>query len=127
MFRIDEDKTIHITRGDMGYITVTLSTPDGNADRFLKGEVVRLKVYKRKDCMYVELQKDVEVTEDCYEVNIHLTGEDTTIGEVINKPIKHWYEIELNPEVPELRQTIVGYDLDGEKVFYLYPEGSDVQ
>ena len=127
MFRIDEDKTIHITGGDMGYIAVTLSTPEGNADRFLKGEVVRMKIYKRKDCDCVELQKDVAITDDCEEAIIHLTGEDTKIGETINKPTKHWYEIELNPDNAELRQTIIGYDLDGEKVFYLYPEGSDIE
>ena len=45
------------------------------------------------------------------------------IGEVINKPTNYWYEIELNPNTQP--QTIIGYDEDGEKLFVLYPEGSD--
>ena len=53
-----------------------------------------------------------------------MTGEDTKIGQVINKPIDYWYEIELNPEINP--QTVIGYDNDGAKIFKLFPEGADI-
>ena len=90
---------------------------------FQTGDVVRLNVFKAKDCGCVELRKDVVVEEECEAVDIALTTEDTTIGEIINKPTKYWYEVTLNPETIE--QTIIGYDLDGAKEFILYPEANE--
>ena len=123
MFRIDEDKTIHLTRGDIASITVSAES-NGEAYTFKSGDVVRFKVFERKNCDKVILCKTVGVLEDTTEVNVLLEKEDTKIGEVISKPTKYWYEVELNPYTNP--QTIVGYDEDGEKVFTLYPEGSDV-
>ena len=122
MFKIDEDKTIHLTRGDIANITVSANL-DGQPYTFKVGDVVRIKVMKRKDCNVVLLQKDVEVKEETQAVSIFLEKEDTKIGDVINKPTTYWYEVELNPETTP--QTIIGYDEDGEKQFVLYPEGSD--
>ena len=68
-------------------------------------------------------KKVTEVTEETTTVNISLESDDTKIGNLVNKPTKYWYEIELNPDTTP--QTIVGYDLDGEKIFMLYPEGDD--
>ena len=56
-------------------------------------------------------------------VRIRLRREDTKIGDIIHKPVKYWYEVELNPDTEP--QTIVGYDDDGPKIFTLYPEGAD--
>ena len=58
-------------------------------------------------------------------VTINLTKEDTKIAEIINKPVDYWYEIEMNPDTEP--QTIIGYDEDGEKIFRLYPEGSELK
>ena len=124
MFKISEDKTIHLTRGDVANITVSASTSDG-AYTFKVGDVVRLKVFKRKDCSIVMLQKDIEVTEETQAVDIFLNSEDTKFGELISKPKNYWYEVELNPNT--MPQTIIGYDEEGEKLFVLYPEGSDVE
>ena len=123
MFTISQDKTISITRGDVANIAVTSNYSDGSPYTFLKGDVVRFKVFKKKDCSSVVLTKIVEVSEETQSVIVRLDKADTKIGEVINKPVDYWYEVELNPETEP--QTIVGYDDKGEKIFRLYPEGSD--
>ncbi len=120
MFVINEDLTINITRGDTALLSVSASVGE-TAYEYKIGDVVRLKVFAKKDCSDVVLKKDVVVTEATDAVEINLTKEDTTIGEVISKPTDYWYEIELNPDTQP--QTIVGYDENGAKVFKLYPEG----
>lgn len=123
MFKINEDKSIYLTRGDIANITVSATTSEGELYTFQKGDVVRFKVFKRRDCGCVEIQKDTVVEAEATQVDIYLSKEDTKIGEVISKPTNYWYEIELNPNTQP--QTIVGYDEEGEKLFVLYPEGSD--
>lgn len=122
MFVISDDMTINITRGDAAVFTVGANAGE-SAYRFQAGDIVRFKVFTRKDCADVVLQKDVEVSEECTIVGIDLTSEDTTIGEVISKPVDYWYDVKLNPETRP--QTIIGYDENGAKVFKLYPEGGE--
>jgi hypothetical protein len=123
MFKINEDKSIYLTRGDIADIKVSATKPDGEQYTFLVGDVVRFKVFKRRDCGCVEIQKDTVVTEETQEVTIYLEKKDTKIGEIISKPTNYWYEVELNPDTAP--QTIIGYDEDGEKIFRLFPEGSE--
>lgn len=123
MFKINEDKSIYLTRGDIADIKVSATKPDGEQYTFLVGDVVRFKVFKRRDCGCVEIQKDTVVTEETQEVIIYLEKKDTKIGEIISKPTNYWYEVELNPDTAP--QTIIGYDEDGEKIFRLFPEGSE--
>lgn len=125
MFKINNDKSIYLTRGDIANIYISASLQDGTPYTFQEGDVVRFKVYKRRDCGCVELQKDVEATAGTVETIVFLSGEETKIGEVISKPTNYWYEVELNPETNP--QTIIGYDEDGEKIFRLYPEGSELR
>lgn len=123
MFIINKNtKQINLTRGNIASIDIS-AILDGEEYTFKPGDVVRFKVFKARKCDDVELQKDVIIAEESKKVNISLTGSETKIGELINKPTKYWYEIELNPDTNP--QTIVGYDLEGEKVFMLYPEGDD--
>jgi hypothetical protein len=124
MFYVNDDGTILCTRGDVGEINVQ-ATSNGEAYTFLAGCVVRLKVFAKKDCENVVLQKDMTVKEDTTQVSILLERKDTKIGDVISKPVDYWYEVELNPNTRP--QTIVGYDEDGAKVFKLFPEGKDVE
>ena len=122
MFAINEDKSIYVTRGDT--VTISLSALNGTDPYlFAVGDLVRMKVFQKKACHCVALQKDVRVTEETDTVEIALTGEDTKIGDIISKPTDYWYEIELNPDIQP--QTILGYDEDGGKVFRLYPEGGE--
>ncbi len=120
MFFIDDELTIHITRGDAAVLSISASVGE-TAYEFKAGDMVRLKVFAKKNCADVVLNKDVKITEPISAVEIVLDKEDTKIGEVISKPVDYWYEVELNSETHP--QTIVGYDDNGAKVFKLYPEG----
>jgi hypothetical protein len=123
MFVITKDKSIYLTRGDVALIVVSAQGSNGVQHTFVAGDVVRLKVFERKGCDCVVIQKDVVVEAETTEVTIYLEKDDTKIGEIIHKPKDYWYEIELNPDTAP--QTIVGYDDDGAKVFRLYPEGGE--
>lgn len=135
MYKVNEDLSIYITRGDAANFTFTAIANDGNDDtgsgdeenryQFRAGDTVRFKVFEKKDCANVVLCKDYFVNEPTYEVDIQLSGNDTKFGEEISKPKDYWYEIELNPE--SVPQTVVGYDEDGPKVLRLYPEGGDME
>lgn len=125
MFKINSDKSIYLTRGDIANITILGATEDGDTQSFKAGDVLRLRVFKKKDCQCVVIQKDVTLETDSVEATISLKSEDTKIGEIINKPVDYWYEVELNPDTEP--QTIIGYDEEGSKVFKLFPEGSDIE
>lgn len=125
MFVILSDKTICLTRGDVANIIVAAKLQDGQAHTFAIGDVVRFRVIKKKDCNCVVLQKDVVVDAPAESVTIRLTKADTTIGDIISKPVDYWYEVEVNPDTEP--QTIIGYDEAGEKIFRLYPEGSEAE
>lgn len=123
MFIINEDGSIYLTRGDIANIEVNAVTPSGEPYVFKVGDVVRFRVFKRQGCNCVEIQKDFVVEEESESVKLYLNKNDTKIGELINKPVNYWYEVELNPETEP--QTIIGYDESGEKIFKLFPEGGD--
>lgn len=123
MFVLNDDLSIYATRGDIVFFSVS-AEENGKAYTFKAGDVVRIKIYGKKNATSVVLEKDFPVVEDTASVEIFLSSEDTKIGEVINKPKDYWYEVELNPRTNP--QTIIGYDEDGAKVFKLFPEGKDL-
>lgn len=118
-----ENKTIHITRGDVALFEITTKQEDGTDYEFKTGDIIRFKVFKSKDCNCIEIEKDTQIETPTKAAQISLTSEDTKIGDIINKPVKYWYEVELNPDTEP--QTIIAYDKEGAKEFILYPEGSD--
>ena len=96
---------------------------------FKVGDVLRFKVFKKNLCSAVVLQKDFTIEEDSTVAEITLNAEDTKIGNIINKYVDYWYEIELNPDTAP--QTLVGYEVSEkgeikEKIFRLLPEGADI-
>lgn len=123
MFTLNDDLSIYATRGDIVFFSVT-AEDNGVAYKFQPGDVVRIKVYGKKDAENVVLQKDFPVTEEREAVEIYLAEQDTKFGDVISKPTDYWYEVELNPY--NNPQTIIGYDEDGAKIFKLFPEGDDI-
>ena len=123
MFVVNEDNSIYVTRGDIVCFSVA-AEDDGKPYKFQAGDVVRIKVYGKKDAENVVLQKDFPVLSETESVAIELSEQETKIGGVISKPVDYWYEIELNPY--DNPQTIIGYDEDGAKIFKLFPEGDDV-
>lgn len=123
MFVLNDDLSIYATRGDIVFFTVS-AKDKGEVHTFKAGDVVRVKIFGKKDAESVVLEKDFPIYEDATEVEIFLSGDDTKIGGVISKPKDYWYEVELNPLTNP--QTIIGYDEDGAKVFKLFPEGADI-
>lgn len=124
MFKINNDLSIYATRGDAMLFHVA-AEKNGSPYTFKQGDTVRFKVFEKKDCGRVVLQKDFAVEADTEAVEILLNGEETKIGELISKPRSYWYEVELNPLT--FPQTIVGYDDNGAKEFRLLPEGADLE
>lgn len=115
--------SVYCTRGDCGTLTVTAEA-DGIDYVFRPEDVLRLKVFEKKGCDCVVIQREIVVGTTSTAVPIYLSGADTKVGEIIHKPKDFWYEVELNPYTTPV--TIVGYDEDGPKLFRLYPEGADV-
>ena len=125
MFRLNEDMSIYVTRGDTATIIVSLTNEEGTPYVFQAGDVLRLKVFEKKNCNNVVLEKLYPITQTMNEVNLALDEKDTKIGGVISKPVDYWYEIELNPLSNP--QTVIGYDEEGAKIFKLFPEGRDLE
>ena len=123
MFVVNADKTIFVTRGDAGTISFSIKVSDTDNFTFEPGDVIRFKVFKKKQHEAVVIRKDVVINTVTTKTIIELTSSDTKLGEIINKPVDYWYEIELNPDTTP--QTLIGYDSDGPKVFRLFPEGGD--
>ncbi len=123
MFEVSEDYVINVTRGDAGAFTLKAKNEDGTPFVFEAGSLVRFKVFEKKDCNNVVLQKNVSVLANATEVQVVLTESETRniCKETISKPVDYWYEVELNPY--NNPQTIVGYDDNGAKILRLYPEG----
>ena len=130
MFVVNEDLSVSLNRGDAGIIKIPRKV-DGKYEVNI-GDVLRLRVFPKKNCEKVELIKDYAVSSTSEYIELALSGSETRLGDVINKPTTYWYEIEQNPEwslsdgaAGMYPKTIVGYDEDGPKVFLLYPEGDD--
>lgn len=119
MFKTDKDGVIHLTRGDIGSLSVTAVTEDGQPYVFKPGDVVRFSVCERKNCKNVVMECNTAVTASSESVDIVLEAYDTDFGDIISKPVQYWYEIVLNPDTAP--QTIVPYDEDGARVLILYP------
>lgn len=126
MLQIDTTtQQMSINRGDDNQIfKLKVLTKDETYYTFQIGDIVKFGVYEEKGFNKpAVLLKTIEVTEETQELTITLTKEETTIGVLINKPVKYWYEIQVNDN------TVIGYtdDKNGPKIFKLFPEGSDVK
>ena len=121
MARVD-GTIIKINRGDVLNLTLNLTLDNGTAYTFQPGDVIVFSLYN-KGALNKEaiLLKTITVSEERANLDITLTSEETKIGDLINKPVDYWYEIELNNQY-----TVIGYDDDGAKILTLFPEGSKV-
>lgn len=115
------DSEIHINRGDRLLIDFSINNGE-NKYVFKTGDKIKFSIYRKKamDKPPV-LQKEFTPTVGSDSVDIDISGENMKIGEMVNKAIEYWYEIELNND-----ETIIGYDDDGAKKLILYPEGADL-
>lgn len=113
---------IEVNRGDELSLSLSLQQDSGTYT-FVSGDKIVFSLYnKGKMNEKAVLIKEVVATGGETSLNISLTNEETKIGDLINKPVEYWYEIELND-----RYTVVGYDEEGAKILMLYPEGSKIQ
>jgi hypothetical protein len=122
MFKINSDKSIWLTRGDVATINVTAKNSDKTQYTFKKGDILRFNVFQKNSCHKIVMSKDVTIDADKTEVQISLTSNDTRIGDIISKPVEYWYEIALNPDTAQ--QTIVGY-AEEPAILKLLPEGDE--
>lgn len=114
---------IEVNRGDELNLKLGLKLDSGTTYTFEEGDKVVFSLYnKGKMNEKAVLLKEVNATPNTTTLEISFTSEETKIGEMINKPVEYWYEIELND-----RYTVIGYDDEGAKKFILYPEGSQIQ
>ena len=115
--------TIEVNRGDELNLNLSLKLDSGEDYVFEQGDKVVFSLYEKgKMSDNAILIKEVDATPEETSLEISLTSNETKIGEMINKPVEYWYEIELND-----RYTVIGYDDKGAKRFILYPEGSKIQ
>ena len=125
MFQINDDLSIYATRGDTVAFSVSASDENGTPYTFTETDIIEIKVYGKKNCDNVVLQKRFSASEGATRIDVLLTSAETKIGEIINKPTDYWYSVTLNPDTNP--QTIIGYDDEsGTKIFRLYPEGGDI-
>lgn len=118
-----EGTTIKLNRGDLLKFTLEIKKEDGTSYSFEEGDKIVFSIYnKGKMNEKAVLLKEFDTTPGTTSVDIECNTEDTKIGDLINKPIDYWYEIELNNEF-----TILGFDEEGAKLFKLFPEGSKLQ
>ena len=114
--------TIKLNRGDILNLTLSASLEDNSNYTFQVGDKIVFSVYEKgKMSDKAILIKEINVVEQSQSVVIRLENDETKLGNLINKPVEYWYEIELNNEY-----TIIGYDDDGAKLLMLYPEGSKI-
>ena len=114
-----EPNQLVVNRGNM--LSFGIRKKDGNS--FQAGDVVRMKVMEKNNVENVVIQKDFTIETDTEIMPIVLLSSDTKIGELINRPVDYWYEIELYPDT-EYTQTLVGYK-EEPALFTLRPEGGD--
>lgn len=112
--------TIKLNRGDILNLSLSLKYDDGSNYTFQQNDSIVFSLYnKGKMSDKAVFKKEIIVNESSQTLTINLSSEDTKIGDLINKPVEYWYEIELNNQY-----TVIGYDEDGAKILMLYPEGS---
>ena len=115
MYRII-NKDVYVNRGD----ALTLHLVNRTGD-FKSGDYLILSICEENNLENTLLTKRVDLTETTDVADINLTSQDTkNLCEAFKTGYKvFWYEIELNENT-----TLIGYDLDGPKLFVLYPEAS---
>ena len=101
--------------------SVSISTLSIVYYEFQVGDIIKLNIYEKngydKDPIKSVI---VEVDSAGVSVDIPLTENDTTFGEISNKAITYWYDITLNDD-----QTVVCFNEEGAKEFIQYPAKGD--
>ena len=106
---MNSNYNIECNRGSMLSVTYKFRRKtDGMFITFENGDIIRFKIMEKGHNENVILQKDFEIAEHTDSVNIMIPSDEMKIGEIINKPVDYWYEIELNPDKPSTI-TLLGF------------------
>lgn len=118
MIKIDDEKTIHITRGDatndLNKLTISYDDYEFKTNDKLKLVVVEKKGYTEK----IVFEKEQTVLSASSSVDFALTSTETKSFPLENKKKTYWYDIRLNDDT-----TIIGYDEENAKKLIVYPGG----
>ena len=88
---------------------------------FGPGDIIKFNAYNKREMSNTPvLSKTFIVENDTDVYEMIFTSEETKIGEMQNKPIILWYEIELNEKF-----TVIGFKDNNPTTITLYPEGAD--
>lgn len=117
MYRII-NKNIYVNRGD----ALTLHLVNRTGD-FKAGDWLTLSICEENNLENTLLTKRIDLSEASDVADISITSQETkSLCEPFKSRYKmFWYEIELNDNT-----TLIGYDMDGPKLFVLYPEASKI-
>jgi hypothetical protein len=112
------DKVNNVLYDDTYTVSQTsLATLTQDMYQFQVGDTIDFVIYEKNGYDRTPMShKHIEVESTSDSVTIELTGEDTTFGEISNKPTTYWYDITLNDT-----NTIICYNEDGAREFIIYP------
>lgn len=121
----EDNTTLHLTRGDkVDNLSFYYPISEGDEIKnytFKVGDKITFIVKEKKGYTKEEIfRKDFIIDEETEYPQISLSSEETKWGDIKNKKTTYWYDIVLNDE-----KTILGYDDEGAKKIYLYPEGGE--
>lgn len=114
-----KNNTFHVTRGDIGLITVTVKS---DLVKDLSGSDITFGVYRKN-----ELDSDPVIwaqdsfAENSNSVTLNIYANPDDIENPDGNREEYWYEIKIGPA-----NTVLGCDETGPKLFYIYPSGKPV-
>lgn len=119
MFKI-VNNTFHVTRGDSGVITVKFK--DGSV--LPEGSDVIFSVYRKNELDSQPVLWELKtISSNETSIDLHISSYDTDHFEnPENGREEYWYELKVGPD-----HTVIGYDENGPKIFYLYPTGHNLE
>ena len=136
MVAVEDNTTIHITRGDkttgkvnrLAFYFPIYNYETGQEENYqfqpedkISLIVMQKKGYTKYEVLRKEYRlKDIGYIEPTEHPEIPLTAEDTKVFELTNKAKTYWYDLVLNDDI-----TILGMDSDGPKKIIIYPEGGE--
>lgn len=118
MIKIDEEKTIHLTRGDatsdLNILPISIDDYTFEVNDKLTLIVMNKKGYREEPY----IKKNFQVASAGATFNLELTHNDTKVFPLSNKKKTYWYDLVLNDTT-----TIYGFDEENAKKFIVYPGG----
>lgn len=123
MFKVNDDKSIYVTRGDFVLLDITAES-NGEPFEFTEGGKLIFTIYEKKNAKEVVYRQEKVIEAKTTVVELYIPSEQTKLGDTISKPVDYWYEVAFENTFGA--STIIGYDEEGAKIFRLFPESGEV-